>query len=88
MADSKEKLSTEGSGFPGIKSGTENNARGTTKVEVGEPGGNFGKVSRDSHGELIRSSGRYPLRDANPTKDNRPFEKGETRNTYHPKNGR
>ena len=79
-----EKLSTEGSGFPGIKSGTENNMRGVTRVEVGEPGGNLGRQMRAVDGSGSMATDRFPMKGSNPSKD----KWGDTKNSYKPKHGR
>ena len=84
MADTKEKMSTEGYGFKGIKSGTEQNMRGSTRVEVGEPKGNQARQMRAVDGSEERSTGRNPLHGSDPKKD----KYGDTRNSFHPKHGR
>ena len=84
MADTKEKMSTEGSGFEGIKSGTENNTRGTTRVEVGEPKGNQVRQMRAVDGSESMATNRNPLHGSDPKKD----KYGDTRNSFHPKHGR
>ena len=84
MADTKEKMSTEGSGFKGIKSGTEQNMRGSTKVEVGEPKGNQARQMRAVDGSESMATNRNPLHGSDPKKD----KYGDTRNSFHPKHGR
>ena len=84
MSDTKEKMSTEGKGFPGIKSGTENNTLGTTRVEVGEPKGNQARQMRAVDGSESMATNRNPLHGSDPKKD----KYGDTRNSYHPKHGR
>lgn len=91
MSDTKEKLPSEngpGAGFKGIKSGMEQNTRGTTRVEVGEPRGNQAKQMRAVDGSESMPTDRNPLRGGSPTKDRSPYGKGETKNTYHPRHGR
>ena len=88
MADTKEKMSTEGGGFKGIKSGTEQNTRGSTRVEVGEPKGNQARQMRAVNGSDEMATIRNPLHGSNPSKGKLPYEKGENRNSYHPKHGR
>ena len=58
------KLSTEGKGFPGVKSGTENNVGGKTRVEVGEPG-TKGKGSGRQITSSTASTNRYPAKGMN-----------------------
>ena len=85
--DRKEKMPSKngpGAGFPGIKSGTENNTRGVTRVQVGEPGGNMGKQMRAVDGSNSMATERFPLRGSDPKKD----KYGDTKNSYHPKHGR
>ena len=84
MADTKEKMSTEGSGFEGIKSGTEQNMRGSTRVEVGEPKGNQARQMRAVDGSESMATNRNPLHGSDPKKD----KYGDTRNSFHPKHGR
>ena len=84
MADTKEKMSTEGGGFKGIKSGTEQNMRGSTRVEVGEPKGNQARQMRAVDGSESMATNRNPLHGSDPKKD----KYGDTRNSYHPKHGR
>ena len=84
MSDTNEKLSTEGTGFKGIKSGTENNTRGTTRVEVGEPKGNQARQMRAVDGSESMATNRNPLHGSDPKKD----KYGDTRNSFHPKHGR
>lgn len=87
MSDTKEKLPSEngpGAGFKGIKSGTEQNTRGTTKVEVGEPRGNQGKQMRAVDGSDSMPTDRNPLKGNNPKKD----RYGDTKNLFHPSHGR
>ena len=84
MADTREKMSTDGKGFEGIKSGTENNTRGTTRVEVGEPKGNQARQMRAVDGSESMATNRNPLHGSDPKKD----KYGDTRNSYHPKHGR
>ena len=84
MSDTKEKLSTEGTGFKGIQSGTENNCRGTTRVEVGEPGGKLAKQGRAVDRSAAETTDRFPVKGSDPKKD----KYGDTRNSYHPKHGR
>ena len=84
MADTKEKMSTEGSGHKGIKSGTEQNMRGSTRVEVGEPKGNQARQMRAVDGSEEMATSRNPLNCSNPKKD----KYGDTVNTYKPKHGR
>ena len=84
MADTKEKMSTEGSGFKGIKSGTEQNMRGSTRVEVGEPKGNQARQMRAVDGSESMATNRNPLHGSDPKKD----KYGDTRNSFHPKHGR
>jgi len=91
MADTKEKLSTAngpGAGFEGIKSGTEQNMRGSTRVEVGEPKGNQARQMRAVDGSETMATSRNPLRGVDPARGKEPYEKGEMRNSYKPKHGR
>ena len=91
MADTKEKLPSEngpGAGFKGIKSGNEQNMRGSTRVEVGEPKGNQARQMRAVNGSDEMATIRNPLHGSNPSKGKLPYEKGENRNSYHPKHGR
>ncbi len=83
MSDTREKLSTEGIGFGGVKSGTENNTRGTTRVEVGTPG-KAQKQMRAMTKSGESHTSRFPLHGAHPKKD----KFGDTRNTFHPAHGR
>jgi hypothetical protein len=87
MSNTKEKLPSEngpGAGFKGIKSGTENNTRGTTRVEVGEPKGNQARQMRAVDGSESMATNRNPLHGSDPKKD----KYGDTRNSFHPKHGR
>ena len=87
MSDSKNKLDSENgpnAGHKGIKSGTEQNMRGSTRVEVGEPKGNQARQMRAVDGSEEMSTSRNPLHGSNPKKD----KYGDTRNSFHPKHGR
>lgn len=81
----REKLSTEGEGFKGVKSGTEPNALGTTKIEVGEPKLGMNKHqmrANDKSGDI--HTDRFPLHGKSPKKD----KFGDTKNSGHPSHGR
>ena len=87
MADTKEKMPSEngpGAGFKGIKSGTEQNMCGSTRVEVGEPKGNQARQMRAVDGSESMATNRNPLKGSDPKKD----KYGDTRNSFHPKHGR
>ena len=87
MSDIKNKLDSENgpnAGFKGIKSGTEQNMRGSTRVEVGEPKGNQARQMRAVDGSESMATNRNPLKGSDPKKD----KYGDTRNSYHPKHGR
>ena len=77
-------MSTEGKGFHGIKSGNEQNMRGSTRVEVGEPKGNQARQMRAVDGSESMATNRNPLHGSDPKKD----KYGDTRNSFHPKHGR
>ena len=87
MSDRKNKLDSENgpnAGFKGIKSGNEQNMRGSTKVEVGEPKGNQARQMRAVDGSEEMATSRNPLNCSNPKKD----KYGDAVNTYKPKHGR
>ena len=87
MADTKNKLDSENgpnAGHKGIKSGTEQNMRGSTRVEVGEPKGNQARQMRAVDGSESMATNRNPLKGSDPKKD----KYGDTRNSFHPKHGR
>ncbi len=83
--DAKEKLPSENgsnAGFKGIRSGTEANAAGSTRVEVGTPGKAQREIRNDKSGSM--STDRFPLHGNSPKKD----KFGETLNSGHPIHGR
>lgn len=83
MSDTREKLSTSGSGFESQpKPTTEDNVLGKTTIQRGDPGKAQREVRMDKDGSM--STSRFPLKGANPKKD----KWGDTKNTTHPKHGR